>query len=254
MIGRALSVVVCATVALTACADHHMTGAQRRNPTSTTGWADALTALRAAARSSQAAPSAAFRGGNFANDLGIIAYTGKVNFRSHRTAVTMRSAPAEPLRIPPYEIRYVDGVTYIQISPIVRRAPAISSDARWVSFTTAPTCGTPIPLQGLRATFPITALQWLLDEPVTRAAYIDGPEANPRRARVVFRKIERGSRVVYGIDGTGRVSSVSITDSANRGTRLTYTYTKAGASITSPSVDVQRLHPGANLCRATTAA
>jgi hypothetical protein len=240
-----LSVTMWAVIALVVVACASCSSGSKRTGES------AASALHAAARQTLAISSADVHGDMTVDDSPEVALTGTVDFAHRRAAI--RVAPAiEGASWPTFEVRYVDGWSYIQIDPGVRRPPTVSPKAQWIAYRGRPPRVVPVPDITIPPAFPVEAVQWVLDLHVADARFVDSASTDPRRVAARFAEAShRGTDYTYSIDRRGRIVAVS-TDKDHGGDNLTYVYTDRPVPIVAPTDHVQRVPSGAELYPTTT--
>ncbi|MDQ1478162.1 MAG: hypothetical protein QOE62_3391 [Actinomycetota bacterium] len=180
----------------------------------------------------------------------LVDLSGTIDFTRQRDSITL-SPSAGQKSYPPYEVRYVDGWSYIQIDTgAVRRPPSLRSGTRWIAFHQLPSV-IPVPDRAMPPGVPIDVMNLPLTQPMVNAHYVDPPGTTPRRVSVRF---SRGPYSVlgltYSIDTTGHIAAVSSLDVARGGgggNTLTFAYGPDTTNIVAPSTGVQTLKPGENL-------
>jgi len=208
---------------------------------------DAVTTLMAASAQSGRASFATLRGAMTAEGQDQVVVSGEVDFKDREAMLTLAPTPGMGT-YPPYEARFVDGWSYVEIEAGVRRPPTVRADARWIAFQQKPAY-LPVPDRSLPPEFPIFLIGLPRTQPAMSAQFIDPPGTDPRRLSVRFgRGIYSGSDFTYGIDKGGRIVSVSdVVRSDQQGSRFTLVYGNGVANVVAPSGGVQRLTPGENL-------
>jgi hypothetical protein len=179
-------------------------------------------------------------------------FHGSVDLPKSRTSITIAAGPGSGSSYPPFEIRYVDGWSYIQIDAALRRPPTLRPDAQWVAYR-KPHGLLPIPTRSIPPAYPVRTLQWLLTRPISHAKFADPPTAHPRRVTAQFAGKERSLTYTYSIDRSGRITMVVLYDAPDRAsTKLAFAYTKTAPQITAPNAHVQPLAPNESLYPSTT--
>ena len=180
----------------------------------------------------------------------VAVFSGVIDFAERRDSITMRPAPGVK-SYQPYEVRFVDGWSYIEIDRSLHRPPIVRADATWIAFQgIGPANGLPVPNETLGPVSPLDTIWLPLTEPMVNAHFIDAPGTDPRRVSVRFgRGAYSGYVFTYSIDSNQRIVAVSNLNHSYEdfGTTLVFVYGAQAAKIVAPSRGVQRLTPGVNL-------
>jgi hypothetical protein len=208
---------------------------------------DAAATLMAASTQSGMASFATLRGAMTAGGKDQVVVSGEVDFKDREAILTLAPSPGVGT-YPPYEARFVDGWSYVEIDPAVRRPPTVRADARWIAFHEKPAY-LPVPDRSLPPELPISLIGLPRTQPAMSAQFIDPPGTDPRRLSARFgRGIYSSSDFTYGIDRSGRIVSVSdVVRSDEQGSTFTFVYGTGVANVVAPSGEVQRLTAGENL-------
>jgi hypothetical protein len=175
-----------------------------------------------------------------------VLFEGDMDISGRRVAITFRPAPNSAFAYAPFEIRLVDGVTYLELAKGVRRPAVVEPGSRWIAYTTVPG-GVPVPIEAVPPAWPLNALQLPIDKPMAGVAFVDPPSRNPMRIAVRFANTEPTTEFTYSMGTDGRILSVTSHQKNQQITTVDYTYDNVPVSITVPSEGVQRIAPGATL-------
>lgn len=176
-----------------------------------------------------------------------VVVSGVVDFAHRSDSFTLTPARGAG-SYPPYEARFVDGWSYIEIDAAVRRPPTLRADAKWIAFRDKRGL-LPVPDRALPPGVVIDTIGLPLTQPYAEARFLDGPGSGPRRVSLRFRRgVYSGEDYTYSIDANGRIVVVSTLNAADgQGTVLAFVYGPIQRSTVAPSDGVQRLAPGENL-------
>ena len=211
---------------------------------------DPGSALKAAARRSTASPSATFRGAMNDYAKPRVSLSGAVDFAGRKDSITL-----VPVRgagtYPPYEVRFVNGWSYVEIDRSVRRPPTLRATTTWIAFRGYVRV-LPVPDRSIPPEILIDVMNLPLTQPMVNPQFIDPPGSNPRRVSVRFARGSYSAEAfTYSIDTDGEIVAFSGNDVASGGGRpgfaLTFTYGSGRGNIVAPSSGVQTLKPGENL-------
>ena len=180
----------------------------------------------------------------------VAVFSGVIEFAERRVSIAM--SPANGVKsYPPYEVRFVDGWSYVEIDRSLHRPPTVRADVRWIAFQgIAPARGLPVPNETLGPVSPLDTMNLPLTQPMVNAHFIDAPGSDPRRVSVSFgRGAYSGYVFTYAIDPNQRIVAVSNLNHSHDdfGTTLDFVYGPHDGNIVAPSRGVQRLTPGDNL-------
>jgi len=217
---------------------------------------DAVAELRSAAARSSSGEGAVL-GGTMDDDTGpVVVLKGSADFQ-HRTVTLTTSSDFHPARYPPFDARYVDGWTYVQIDSAVSRPPTIRRNVNWIAFQSRTGGLLPIPDRTMRTSFPFQFLDELRAGPITNAHFVGSPTNRPTRIQLQLPRLDTSTTTVYTVtfDSNGRIDDISSTvrfqqDGAthNQGSDLTLAWTSSVPAVEAPPADqVQRVLPGENL-------
>jgi hypothetical protein len=236
-------VVIALTPVIAACASQSSHAGTP--PTSTTRPIDARAALEDAAKASLAASTASINGSTGGPDGGpVVVFSGAADVQGRRVALTFKPAPHTIVPYSPYEIRLVDGVTYLELAKGVQPPAAVPPGTRWLAYTTLPG-NVPIPLEAVPPSGLLNALRWPVDQPIVSAAFINPSSSQARRILIRFADVDRATNYTYSIGSDGRIASVTALDTkSQQDTTAHYAYDGALTPITAPSVGVHRIASG----------
>ena len=232
--GLALTVLL---VVLTACAASHQQVAS-----------DPLAVLKRAAQRSVATSSATLTGAMFNEGKQVVLMSGAIDFHQHGDSITLKPGPAAG-SYPPYEARFVNGWSYVQIDSAVQRPSTVRSGTAWIAFQKWPG-NLPVPDRSLPPRFPIDALNLPVTQPKIAAYFVDPTGTVPRRVSVRFLNGEYSeSNYTYSIDGRGLIVALALSDptTGHRLQTFDFTYGPSTPVIVAPTRGVQRLAPGERL-------
>jgi hypothetical protein len=228
--GRRFCLVVALVVA--GCSGGHSSGRD-----------DPLAAVQAAADRSLTS-RATFDGDMTADGQALIRLRGAVNFAQQQSVVTIADARV-PASFVPFEERFVDGWSYVEISPSVQRPPTVGEDTRWIAWKGSEAKAyVPIPDRAIPPAGPINALTWLSTEPIAKARFLAPGEDGGVRVEIRFRDAVYRGPYIYTIDRDGRIGQISHIDSDDQGMTLAFEYLERGPAIVEPVDRVQRLTDG----------
>lgn len=182
-----------------------------------------------------------------------VVFSGAFNFAARSASITSRAAPGMK-SFSPYEVRFVDGWSYVEIAASVIRPPTLRADTRWIAFQGLPG-QIPVPHQTLRGNYPYDVLSSPLTEPMLNVHFLDDSGSEPRRVQVRFAKgIFAASEFTFSVDATGRIVAFSSEDTSASAysNALDFAYGSHGLTILAPSSGVQRLSRGEKLYPTTT--
>lgn len=200
---------------------------------------DPVAVLKQARDRSLASPAATYRGTMTAGGRDLVVLAGSVDFARRRTDTIVSPADGA-LTYPFYEIRFVDGWNYIQITTL-RRPAEIHADTQWVAYQRRPQV-VPIPDRVIPPALPIEVLEWPRTQPIAAARFVGSSSGPATKVAIRFRDAQfKNSEDTYTIGDDGTIEAVSIIDGNDQGVALIYDYTKSSDGITAPAAHVQVL-------------
>jgi hypothetical protein len=207
---------------------------------------DPLAAARAAADRSLIS-RATFDGRMTAEGQALIELRGAVDFSRLQSVVTVTDARA-PEAFVPFEERFIDNWSYLEISPSVKRPPTVAPGTRWIAFQGGETNPIlPIPDRAMPPAVPIDALRFLSRLPVADARFLQPRDDGLTRVEVRYRDAAHRGPYTYTIGSDGRVAQVTVDGKQDQDLTLDFEYIERQPAISEPVDGVQRLEHGEQL-------
>ena len=219
---------------------------------------DAAATLEKAAARSAAGRAAIVNGSMSIDGTQVVLLSGALGVRDREASIRTADA-TRPAKYPPYESRFVDGWSYVQIDSAVQRPRLVKRSVNWIAFQARPTHPLPVPDRTMLPTAVFDLFDRLRSQPILDAHFVAPDAHGPVRVALRLPALPAdpslGVTETVSIDAHGRIAQV---DTVTRFVQQKHAHEQddtyslewvdsTPAVAAPPDDEVQRLSPGENL-------